>query len=38
VVVVFVILGLAGFVVERRLRRGNSTDTEPEPDLLKVGR
>jgi hypothetical protein len=38
VIVVFIILGLAGFVVERRLRRGNSTNTEPEPDLLKVGR
>ena len=48
VIVVFVILGLAGYVVERHLRRHNSahlatgaeteTETEPDPELLNVGR
>ena len=45
VIVVFVLLGLAGYAVERRLRRRNSaglateteTETESEPELLNVG-
>jgi TRAP-type C4-dicarboxylate transport system permease small subunit len=45
VIVVFVILGLAGFAVERHLRRRNGgplakeseAETESEPELLKVG-
>ena len=41
VIVVFVLLGAAGFMVERRLRRRNSavhlaTEPEPEPELLDV--
>ncbi|WP_143019220.1 hypothetical protein [Arthrobacter sp. ov407] len=45
VLVVFVILGLAGFAVERHLRRRNGAqleavpepETESEPELLNVG-